>query len=121
MRWTSVILLSLLCLATTDRAQAHAFLEQASPQVGSTVAKSPTELRLQFSEAIEPKFSSIELARKGDGIIDTGPAGLDPHDERALVVAIQAVLAPGAYKVTWRVVSRDTHVTSGDFTFEVGP
>ena len=30
-------------------------------------------------------------------------------------------LAPGTYKVTWRVLSVDTHVTEGDFTFDVAP
>jgi len=28
-------------------------------------------------------------------------------------------LDPGRYKVTWRALSVDTHVTEGDFTFEV--
>jgi len=30
-------------------------------------------------------------------------------------------LAPGTYKVTWRVLSVDAHVTEGDFTFDVAP
>lgn len=123
MRTILSVLLSLLgIMATTAVAHAHAFLEHASPPVGSTIAKPPTELRLQFSEAVEPKFSSVELARAPDGKIDTGRVvAPDPHDGRVLVVALPAELAPGVYKVTWRVVSRDTHVTTGDFTFEVSP
>jgi len=31
------------------------------------------------------------------------------------------VLPPGAYRVTWRVLSVDAHVTEGDFTFDVAP
>src|ERR1700730_11369432 len=42
-------------------AVAHAFLNQAVPPVGGTVAASPPEIRLYFSEAIEPRFSGIEL------------------------------------------------------------
>jgi hypothetical protein len=30
-------------------------------------------------------------------------------------------LVPGTYRVTWRVLSVDTHVTEGDFTFAVVP
>jgi methionine-rich copper-binding protein CopC len=30
-------------------------------------------------------------------------------------------LAAGRYRVAWRAVSVDTHVTEGDFTFEVKP
>ena len=49
-----------------------------------------------------------------------GPIGLDPQDDRTLVVAVPATLPPGVYKVSWRAVSRDTHTTTGDFTFQVG-
>ena len=44
----------------------HAFLKEASPIVGGTVPASPKEVRLTFSEAIEPHFSGIDLAT-GDG------------------------------------------------------
>jgi methionine-rich copper-binding protein CopC len=30
-------------------------------------------------------------------------------------------LAPGRYRVAWRAVSVDTHVTAGDYAFDVGP
>jgi methionine-rich copper-binding protein CopC len=30
-------------------------------------------------------------------------------------------LTPGVYTVTWRAVSVDTHVTTGDFKFTVAP
>jgi copper resistance protein C len=121
MRTILLILLSLLWMAaTTAGAEAHAFLEHAAPRVGSTVDVPPAELRLQFSEAVEPKFSTVGLAAKDGGTITVGPAALDPQDPRVLVVAVPARLVPGVYRVTWRVVSRDTHVTTGDFTFEVG-
>jgi len=29
-------------------------------------------------------------------------------------------LPPGVYKVSWRVLSVDTHTTEGDFSFRVG-
>jgi methionine-rich copper-binding protein CopC len=30
-------------------------------------------------------------------------------------------LAPGTYRVMWRVISVDTHQTEGAFTFTIGP
>jgi methionine-rich copper-binding protein CopC len=30
-------------------------------------------------------------------------------------------LPPGTYRVVWRVLSIDSHGTTGDFTFEVAP
>ena len=48
--------LAVVCAATD--AFAHAQLEKATPAVGGTVA-SPSEIRLEFSEGVEPKFSKI--------------------------------------------------------------
>jgi len=51
----------------------------------------------------------------------SGPVSLDPNDSTRLVAAVPSALAPGVYKVSWRVVSVDTHSTEGDYTFEVKP
>lgn len=119
MRLTISFLLAIAWLAPVNSAAAHAFLEQASPRVGSAVETSPSELRLRFSEAVEPTFSRITLATKDGAAIVIGKAALDPNDERTLVAAVPGTLAPGVYRVNWRVVSRDTHTTTGDFLFEV--
>ncbi len=48
-------------------------------------------------------------------------SAVDPGDDRKLVLPLGPPLPAGVYRVTWRVVSRDTHTTEGDFTFEVAP
>lgn len=120
MRALILFLLAVSWLAYTSPAKAHAFLEQAAPKVGSTVDVSPTELRLRFSEAVEPAFSRITLATKDGGAIALGLVAVDSGDDRILVAVIPAPLPPGVYKVSWRAVSRDTHTTTGDFAFQVG-
>ena len=45
---------------------------------------------------------------------------IDGSNSALLEVGLPA-LKPGKYKVVWRVVSVDTHVTTGDFTFEITP
>lgn len=114
-------LLAVGSLTFAEPAAAHAMLERASPPVGGATGAPPTELRLRFSEAVEPAFSQIGLAGTDGGAISLGPVGLDPADARTLVAPILAPLAPGLYRVRWRAVSRDTHTTTGDFTFRVGP
>jgi methionine-rich copper-binding protein CopC len=52
--------------------------------------------------------------------VDKGDAHVDAGDATLLWVSLPS-LAPGTYRVTWRVLSVDTHVTEGDFTFEVAP
>jgi methionine-rich copper-binding protein CopC len=37
----------------------------------------------------------------------------------ALLTVSLPELKPGKYKVVWRAVSVDTHVTTGNFTFEL--
>lgn len=107
-------------IAFSAPAWAHAHLVKSDPPVGGTSA--PTAiLRLTFSEGIEVKFSKVEVAM--DDGMDMGPAkiALDPKDDKVVVVTLPAQLDPGSYKVTWHVVSVDTHKTQGDFTFSVKP
>jgi len=108
--------LSLLGVA----AGAHAFLTRAVPPAGAIVPDAPREVRLTFSEGIEPAFSRIELATADGQPVGTAPATVDPRDNTQLVVALPP-LVPGRYRVKWRVVSVDTHPTEGDYTFEIRP
>src|SRR3954462_14463597 len=101
-------------------AWAHAFLSQAVPAVGGIVPASPREGRLTLSEGIEPAFSRIELAAANGQPVGTGPATVDPRDNTQLVLALPP-LAPGRYRVRWRIVSIDTHPTEGDYIFEIRP
>lgn len=109
----SFIVMACAASALATSAFAHATLERASPPVGGSVTGSPGEVRLWFSEAIEPRFSGAEV---------TGPSGR--AGGRASVSGNQLViavphLAPGSYRVDWHVISVDTHKLEGSFTFEV--
>jgi methionine-rich copper-binding protein CopC len=99
---------------------AHAFLDHAIPAVGSTVHAPPHEVRVWFSQALEPAFSKLQALDAQGKVVDAGDGHVDASD-RTLIAATLTVLAPGTYRVVWRVVSIDTHVTEGDFTFEVAP
>ena len=62
------------CALLPAAAQAHAFLDHASPKVGSTVASAPKELLLWFTEKLEPAFSTVEV-RNAQGIaVQSGKA-----------------------------------------------
>jgi methionine-rich copper-binding protein CopC len=107
--------------AIASQALAHAQLQKATPPVGGAVAVSPGELRLKFSEGVEPRFSGITLASEAGAAVPLGKASLDPADSATLVAPVPAPLKPGVYKVTWHVVSVDTHKTQGSFSFTVSP
>jgi copper resistance protein C len=99
---------------------AHAFLERAAPRVGSTVRTPPTEVRLWFTERLEPAFSTARVLNASDQPVDKGDPRVDPSSPQELRVSVPP-LPPGRYTVHWRVLSVDTHVTEGTFAFTVAP
>ncbi len=115
----SVILgLVLLQIANSARLEAHAFLERAEPAVGSTVKGSPGEVRILFTEKVEPSLSSIQVFNASGREVDKRDMHLDRVNHALLHLSL-ASLEAGSYKVIWRVVSIDTHVTEGSFSFRV--
>ena len=106
------------CAATS--AFAHARLERATPAIGGTVA-SPSEIRLDFSEGVEPKFSGVTLTAAGGATVALGAARNEAGHQEVLIVPVGKPLPPGAYIVHWHAVSVDTHHTQGDFQFTVSP
>ena len=109
--------LALTCASTA--AFAHAQLEKATPAVGATVA-SASEIRLEFSEGVEPKFSKISVTGPG-GAVPLGAAKTESGNPAVLIAPISKPLPSGAYKVHWQAVSVDTHHTQGTFEFTVKP
>ena len=99
-------------------AWSHAFLERADPRAGSIVKSPPAQVRVWFTEALEPAFSTLEVVNERGDRVDQGPAKADAANPMLLQVPLKP-LGPGTYRVKWRVLSVDTHVTKGDFTFRV--
>lgn len=107
-------------LAWAPAVLAHAFLDHAEPRVGSTVDRSPPQVTLHFTEVLEPAFSSVKVYDAAGHEVDRKDGAPDAGDRSVMRASIPP-LAPGKYRVEWRALSADTHVTKGDFTFEVRP
>ena len=107
-------------LTLASVAGAHAFLDHAAPAVGSTVRGPLAQVRVWFTQRLEPAFSTVRVLDRSGKQIDNSDARLDPADATMLLVSLPK-LAPGTYTVVWRVLSLDTHVSEGDFTFDVAP
>ena len=112
------IILLVIFVAGSARLEAHAFLEGADPAVGSSVQTSPSEVRIRFTENIEPAVSSIQVFDTSGKEVDKRDLHLDGSDHAVLHISLPR-LGVGTYKVMWRVVSVDTHVTNGNFTFRI--
>jgi methionine-rich copper-binding protein CopC len=67
---------------------------------------------------IEPAVSSIQVFDTSGKEVDERDLHLDGSDHALLHISLPR-LGVGTYRVTWRVVSVDTHVTNGNFTFRI--
>jgi methionine-rich copper-binding protein CopC len=119
-RWLSSLLAFASAMMLVSLAGAHAFLDHATPAVGSAVRASPAQVKLWFTQQLEPAFSSVRVLDRSGKQVDKGDPQVDRADATLLHVSLPQ-LAPGTYRVAWRVLSVDTHVTEGDFTFDVIP
>ena len=95
---------------------AHAFLDHASPLVGSTVPAAPHEVVMTFTQNLEAAFSTAQVTDSGGARVDQGKAQVSGN---TMTVGLKAI-GPGSYKVHWHALSVDTHSTEGTFTFHVG-
>jgi methionine-rich copper-binding protein CopC len=118
--WLSRLLAFASAMMFVSLAGAHAFLDHATPAVGSAVRASPAQVKLWFTQQLEPAFSTARVWDRSGKRVDQGDPQVDLADATLLRVSLPQ-LAPGTYRVTWRVLSVDTHVTEGDFTFDVAP
>ena len=88
------------------------------PEADSSI-KSPSEVRLWFTEAPEDNTVSIRLVDGDRGLIEAGDVAQDMDDAKAFSIAMDHTLAAGPYSVTWRAIGDDGHVVRGDFKFAV--
>jgi methionine-rich copper-binding protein CopC len=105
----------LLGLLLATPAFAHAKLVSSDPSANARI-KSPGLIKLHFSESLEPAFSSASLIDSAGKTVPVSKAvGSDT------ITLLPMTLKPGAYKVTWQSVGRDTHRVTGSFGFTVVP
>ena len=84
----------------------------------SRLKRAPDEVRLYFTERLEPAYSSVRVLDDGDVQVDRRDSRVDRANP-LLLRATLPPLAPGAYKVRWRVLSIDGDVTEGSFMFRI--
>ncbi len=118
-RYYSIV--SAAILLTPIAAQAHAFLDDAVPKVGSVVITPPKEFRLHYTQSPEAAFSHVTIVGADGQTVATGPVRIDPNDPQTMIVPITGTMAPGHFEVKWDVISVDTHHTDGHFPFDYQP
>jgi copper transport protein len=107
-------------LALPAAAWAHAALLKTVPEASRTVNSAPPEVRLTYSEPIEPRFAIVSVTDAAGRQVTSGQPARAPGSPQTLVTPLRSV-PEGWYLVFWRVISADGHPVRGAFTFAVGP
>ena len=106
-----------LFLMAAPAAFAHAHPKTITPAPDST-GPAPDKISITFSEAIEPKFSSIKLTDLEGKPADPETSAPVPGDPTTLTLAVPKLPA-GTYVVQWSNVSVDGHHLQGSYKFTV--
>ena len=119
-RLALVLVTAAAALAAPAAAWAHAALLSTSPSASVVVNVPPADVRLTYSEAVEPRFAIVSVTDAAGRNQTSGPPRRSATNPDTLVVPLDH-LAEGWYLVFWRVISVDGHPVRGAFTFAVGP
>jgi methionine-rich copper-binding protein CopC len=116
----NIVLVLSLAIASLSAswAHAHARVETTEPKADSELSQPPKEIRLQFSDTLEPAFTKIMLLDSKNVAIKLSKAVVDKADTTT-VTAQLPVLRAGQYLVRWSIMTRDSHKVKGEYRFRV--
>ena len=114
----AAILACLAALALPASAAAHAVVEQTQPTRGAALERSPERVTVTFDEPVESSFGALRVFAADGARVDVGDVQRPAGD--AVAVRVKDELPDGAYTVTYRVVSADSHPVTGGYVFTVG-
>lgn len=98
-------------------AGAHSHVAESSPADGETLAEGPDHLWVTFTGPFEPGVSSLVLTdsqgREVPGQLEhlAGNTGMR--------LSLSEPLPAGEYRIAWRILATDGHVTEGTIAFTV--
>jgi copper transport protein len=104
-------------LVTAGPASAHASLVSSTPADGDRLDSSPDRISLQFSEHISLGPGYARVLDAGGARVDSGSPSVSGD---VVTIPLRAQLGRGAYVVTYRIISADSHPVAGAYSFAVG-
>jgi copper transport protein len=108
----------LALLALPCGAWAHAVVERTDPARGAALERAPSAVEVAFDEPVESSFGALRVFAADGERVDVGEVRRPTGD--TIAVGVEDALPDGAYTVTYRVVSADSHPVTGGYVFTVG-
>lgn len=101
-------------VASAAVSDAHVHLKQSVPAEGAVVGAPPAQIVLTFTEPAV--VTAVWIQQDANARRKLGPV----PDKAAVTVTVPTPgLEPGKYVVTWRALSPDRHIMSGQLHFTV--
>jgi copper transport protein len=117
----ALVIVASAWVVTWTSAGAHAVLLRATPPSSQTLAQSPDQVQLLFSEPLDAIFSSVRVVSATGQAVDKSDSHVDAANDHVLAVSLQPGLQAGVYTVTWRSLSAiDVHPDEGSYPLFVG-
>jgi copper transport protein len=104
-------------LGLAGPASAHATLVSTDPAEGARLQAAPTEVTLEFDEAVSLGAGYARVQNGAGDRVDTGSPSVE---DGVLTIPLRSDLPDAGYLVSYRVVSADSHPISGTYSFVVG-
>ena len=111
------VFLLLLILAVTTPVWAHAILMESNPKNNSTIKGPDFPIHLRYNVRVDGKRSKLTLIPADGGIaipVDT-PKQTAPDTLESRATGLK----PGEYKLQWKALASDGHMSSGEVDFTV--
>ena len=115
-RRTSLLLALLLFAGTAQVCWAHAILRESTPAINSTVQGPDLDISMRFNVRIDGSRSRVLLVAP-DGT--SSALKLDAQAKPDILQTRATGLKPGAYKLQWKVLASDGHMSNGEIPFTV--
>jgi copper transport protein len=116
----ALLLALILCLLTPHPGKAYAFLLRSDPASNAVLKAEPMQIRLWFSENLNPDGSTGSVVNAANQRVDVNGALVLPTDTQEMDIELRPDLPAGIYIVSWHAQSAsDGQVFSGAFPFSI--
>ena len=116
----AVLCATCLALVLPGTSEAHAILLRSDPAKDAVLHGAPDQVRMWFSEALNPAFSTAVVVNGANTRVDIGNVLVSPNDASEMDLTLKSNLPPAVYVVIYRTDSNvDGHILTGSFLFSV--
>ncbi|MBN3790804.1 copper resistance protein CopC [Burkholderia sp. Ac-20353] len=117
-RKAAAVALTATVATVSSAAFAHARPEKTDPPANAALSAAPSAVTIDFTEKLEPAFSSIVVVDGAGKTVSDGKASVDAANRKRMTVPLSAA-GTSAYTVKWVAVATDGHRTQGTYRFSV--